>query len=53
MGLNRDDPDGMTPAERAAYDAVSDEIVAMIYEDALADEEPWALEAYRYRSGES
>jgi hypothetical protein len=27
----------------------ADEIIAMIYEDALCDETPWALEAYQYR----
>lgn len=37
--------DELTPEEQAE----ADEIVSMIYEDALVDEEPWALEAYEYR----
>lgn len=40
----------MTPEQAAAYAAESDEIVKAIYEDALMDEEPWALEAYAYRA---
>ena len=37
--------DELTPEEQAE----ADEIVYMIYEDALVDEEPWALEAFEYR----
>ncbi len=33
----------------AEYDVESDEIVGAIYEDALAEEEPWALEAFEAR----
>ena len=39
----------MDPAELATWEAESDEIVTMIYEDALVDEEPWALQAFEYR----
>lgn len=45
----RSDPEGMTPAERAAWEAESDEIVTMLYEDGLCDDELWALEAFEYR----
>jgi hypothetical protein len=34
----------------AAYDAESDEITQAVYEEALADGEPWAEEAYEHRS---
>lgn len=32
-----------------AIDAESDEITEAIYEDALCDDEPWAVEAHEYR----
>jgi hypothetical protein len=34
------------------YDAESDEIIQAVYEDALADDVPWAVEAYEHRNGE-
>lgn len=35
-----------------AYDAESDELIQVVYEDALADGVPWAVEAYEHRNGE-
>jgi hypothetical protein len=37
----------------AAYDAESDQITQIVYEEALADGEPWADEAHEARSGQS
>lgn len=42
--------EGQTQQER---DAESDEIVAMLYEEGLETEEPWAVEAYEYRHPEA